>query len=575
LTVARAIFGIIQTGEALPTIHPLAEDPLLRTCCAFSIAVLLPLAGCDGDPADPADPVERDIPGVRETWQAEATPRVLQGSVTIDTLTIEAGTEVCGEAGAILLVPDRLRVTGTPDRPVRFTACDPSQAWGGLRVSPEWGSTGSGHLEHVRIEHANVGIHGWNLEIRHARIRQTRGPGISGQATVAEAVIDTACSSSPSCAAVRSDRYAAMILTGVIIRGSGGAGLARDRRAPVSLTDVTIEGSAGTGLSLGGHILHNDVANFTVAGELRITGNLYPASVALHDIPALLPSLAAHDLLLGNQRDTLVVGITTNALTPTIRAVLPWRVYDGMSAASGWTTLNAVLEPGATLAGWDSGTWGPTRLTMSAGAQIEGTAAQPITFSGLTLRIAGEGTDTTYLRHVRFQEGALLTTQDGPFDSLHSPVVVEDMELDDGRLELGSPGSRIDGLRARRGGSDAMATVTLEGAGTVARNIQVQDGAGVGIALAGDDISLSLCQLAGSHSDGVRVLRGVGITIRECNFQDNAGAGVNNTVDAAVDAMENWWGDPAGPHGPAGDGAAGAVEYEPWLTAPVQLPPPR
>jgi hypothetical protein len=552
---------------------------MLRTGCPFSIAILLLLAGCGADPidpidpADPADPVDSDIPGVRETWRAEDSPRVLQGTVWIDTLTVEAGTEVCGEAGAILRIPGRLRVTGTADRPVRFTACDPSEAWGGLRVSPEWRSAGGGRLEHVRIEDAYVGIHGWNLVIRNAHIRQSRRQGIAGMATVTHAVIDTACSSDgASCAAVWADRYSPMILTDVVIRGSGGMGLARGRRAPVSLTNVTIEGSAGTGLSLGGHIVENDGPMFTVVGELRITGNRYPASVALHDIPALLPSLAAHERLLGNQRDTLVVGITTSALTPTIRAVLPWRVYDGTSA--GWLAFNAVFEPGATLAGPDSATWSRTRLIVSAGSQIEGTAAQPITFKGLTLRIAGEVTDTTYLRHVRFQEGALLTTGGGHYSALQSPVVLEGVELDDGRLELGSPGSRIDGLRARRGGSDSFATVTLAGAGTIARNIQVQDATGVGIALAADAISLSLCQIAGSVSAGVRVLAGVGIRIRECNFQDNAGAGVNNTGDAAVDAVGNWWGDPAGPYGSAGDGVAGAVDYAPWLTAPVQLPPP-
>jgi hypothetical protein len=44
-----------------------------------------------------------------------------------------------------------------------------------------------------------------------------------------------------------------------------------------------------------------------------------------------------------------------------------------------------------------------------------------------------------------------------------------------------------------------------------------------------------------------------------------------NVTPDTVDARDNWWGDPAGPLGPGGDGVAGNVVYEPWRSEPVPL----
>lgn len=44
---------------------------------------------------------------------------------------------------------------------------------------------------------------------------------------------------------------------------------------------------------------------------------------------------------------------------------------------------------------------------------------------------------------------------------------------------------------------------------------------------------------------------------------------MNNVGTAVVDATDNWWGDPAGPDGPEGDGVDGPIDVEPWLTDPA------
>ncbi|HEX7051191.1 MAG TPA: hypothetical protein VF188_13370 [Longimicrobiales bacterium] len=249
---------------------------------------------------------------------------------------------ICGKPGAILLVSDRLEVNGSADRPVVFTACDRTQGWGGIRVSPEYNSDGSGRLSHVRIEYADTGIYGWNLEIENATVRQTRGPGIAGEANVTAMTVDSACVAWDSdCAAVWADRYAPMNLTDVIVRGSGDMGVARERRAPITLTDVTIEGSAGIGLYLGGGAPLNDVANFAVEGSLRVAGNLYPALVAAHDVPALLPNPEAYTRLLGNLRDTLLVGITAGTGEPTVQAELPWRIFGNTFIGIGYANVGS------------------------------------------------------------------------------------------------------------------------------------------------------------------------------------------------------------------------------------------
>ena len=65
------------------------------------------------------------------------------------------------------------------------------------------------------------------------------------------------------------------------------------------------------------------------------------------------------------------------------------------------------------------------------------------------------------------------------------------------------------------------------------------------------------------------------LEVHYCNIYDNNGVGLYNDEPwDTADATYNWWGGPDGPVGEGGDGIAGDVVYDPWLTEPVELPPP-
>ena len=65
------------------------------------------------------------------------------------------------------------------------------------------------------------------------------------------------------------------------------------------------------------------------------------------------------------------------------------------------------------------------------------------------------------------------------------------------------------------------------------------------------------------------------VLVNNNNFTGNVPNGVLNLAPDQLNAENNWWGDASGP-GPAGpgsgDGVAGSVDYDPWLTQPVAIP---
>jgi hypothetical protein len=93
--------------------------------------------------------------------------------------------------------------------------------------------------------------------------------------------------------------------------------------------------------------------------------------------------------------------------------------------------------------------------------------------------------------------------------------------------------------------------------------------------IAGPHVRVSDCDVSHSPGDGIVADSADGVVVWDCDIQDNAGVGLRNTAADTVDARHNWWGDPAGPFGPAGDGVAGPVDFEPFRTAPVPRASPR
>jgi hypothetical protein len=114
--------------------------------------------------------------------------------------------------------------------------------------------------------------------------------------------------------------------------------------------------------------------------------------------------------------------------------------------------------------------------------------------------------------------------------------------------------------------------------------VRIEGSAGVGVlvewfpASSTPKLTASECDVSEGLDDGFLVQYSGHVTISGCNIRDNAGKGVRNkppdawsTPISPADARDNWWGDPAGPHGPAGDGVDGEVLFEPWRTSPVDV----
>jgi hypothetical protein len=85
-----------------------------------------------------------------------------------------------------------------------------------------------------------------------------------------------------------------------------------------------------------------------------------------------------------------------------------------------------------------------------------------------------------------------------------------------------------------------------------------------------DRAAVLSCDIHDSASHGISGLVG---DVHNCNLVNNAGSGIRNNPSWYVaNAEDNWWGDAAGPTGPAGDGVSGPVDYTPWRTTPYVLP---
>jgi hypothetical protein len=90
------------------------------------------------------------------------------------------------------------------------------------------------------------------------------------------------------------------------------------------------------------------------------------------------------------------------------------------------------------------------------------------------------------------------------------------------------------------------------------------------------NLTIQDCEVANNGNAGIHVLSQfaqTNVTISGCNIFNNTGQGVQNggSGNATVMAQGNWWGDPAGPAGPNGDGVSANVDASNPLGALVVL----
>jgi hypothetical protein len=516
---------------------PLALATLALACAGISD--VKPEPKPDDDPICGGNVVcTGAFPAGHVTWRATDGPFFVQGELLVDTLTIGAGARVIASPGAAIRIAGELIALGTAAAPVVFTAQDTLQPWQGL--------TGSARLTHVLLEHAltgittaGVGSSRQSLTLEHSVVRRTQGPsiriGYSVSATILGTTIDAACLDGMPCAAVHVvGRSFDVRFEDNQILNSGGDGLdvatVGSGSGHLVLGGGRIEGSAGIGLKTSGHSFR-----FDAAGPITITGGgSYPAVVHFAHAADLLLDPAAHVRWTGNARDTVLATDWGDGSTDslTIGAALAWMI----SGVSGVTIGRLTLEPGAVLG---------TTATVSAGSlHSRGTAGAPVMISGRGRLVVGGDTaaGASHMTHTLLSGVRLEATS--------APFFMEDVRGEAARVLLRAPGSRF--IRSALHGAAA-------------------GGPAASLTLAASDIEVAGCEITGSSGAGILVEVAHGVRINECSIHGNTGAGVRNTAAAAVDARHNWWGDPNGPFGPAGDGVEGDVAYQPWRSTPVGL----
>ena len=130
--------------------------------------------------------------------------------------------------------------------------------------------------------------------------------------------------------------------------------------------------------------------------------------------------------------------------------------------------------------------------------------------------------------------------------------------------QLGQDGIGIDLEIANVGSGIEVSTNRIEGA----------SGAGIGIILNASGTKI-LNNSIRRNATGIVVKRSDGDAISQNDIVQNSGFGVDAStlgVGNAVDATNNWWGEPSGPGGVGpgiGDNVTVNVDYDPWLGAPA------
>ena len=439
------------------------------------------------------------------TWRAADSPHLLQGTITASRgLTIEEGSLICADSGAVIRVTGgELRAIGARSKPIRFLPTDSTKGWAGI-VSGGTEAGGAAILKHVVIHAATSTGSSFfgSTEIDSSTFRRSAilsGANFSS-VSVRNSLIDEGD------VAISAGSLENTTVRGGVVRlvpAQPGAGNVR-------LNGLRIENSPGTALSVGS----------TFSGRVPVVMSTSPPVIvgtrgpAIVDMPiatflTLWPTASERAALVGNVTNTLKLWNNSHdADALHLQAGFTWYIYGPL--LFGVTVPALTIEPGAALRlGLLLTVNGRMTATGTSDLPVSISSQQPCWSSQFVCGITLSGDSPSELRHLRF-ENATLT--------------------------INSPGTRV--------------------ANFVMQNVPNPEA----IRIAANNVRLLACDIRDNAGDGVIVASGAGIQINDCNIERNGGMGIRNNSSNAVDARQNWWGDPAGPSGQNGDGVAGNVD---------------
>lgn len=508
-----------------------------------------------------------------EAWHRSA--HIIRDSVVVTgALTIDPGAMVCNGAGARIVVvypSGVLTAHGTAAAPITFTAINASQPWEGIlarsvpcpscQLQPSLLSNAL--LEYARNAVIGPGV----IRVDSSHFRQIRCVA-TDVAVLMHSTIDTA--GIDRCTAVMMGSVSTNV--GVdsfvmnTIRGSGGVGLgfytkglstSGQAGGKIVLQGGRIENSQSTGLYFDSHYVGDILID---ARPLRILGSRgNPVNAPLPIVLHLWPTRSAQDSLLDNPNDTLVVwGIAVSG-EMVARPGVTWRfepnihlVYHELGAA---TSLR--IEPGGYFAAGSTNS-----IRLSGAFESAGTASQPARISGGFIRLLCESAcrarNTSY------------TWFDNVYLSADANRTFDHLTATNSAIDFGQ-GSQITNS-VLSGSNPAISTSLSIRSDTRIDSTVIRDSKHTGLVLSGDNITITNSTITGNEGNGVSVNGGTNVQIHNSVFENNVGVGVSGGQSNPVDARFNWWGDPAGPMGPSGDGVSGNVDFSGFLTVKPVLP---
>jgi hypothetical protein len=505
------------------------------------------------------------------TWTRAGSPHRITGHVRVEggaRLTVAPGAVLCFDPVASLEARNGgyMYLIGVDSARIVLTARDPAVGWWGVGFT---GTPPAGYRSYVtfaRVEHVAREFVALHSDGRHAVYVESTVIRQTGQAVYLLAPNSRLTRSRVDTTTHRTQPAVMLgdstVFSATTVRRAAGVGVLVSG-VGVQLAGGRIEGSGGAGL-----VVETAVAS---AKPVRIVGGrAHPAELTLAALARIYPSPADQDSLLGNARDTLYILGGPLAAQLTVRPALPWRIRDtGAVEASG--ILRA--EPGAALV-FDPG----AGLYLHAGGRIlaRGSAAAPVLFTAEDPAIGWTGiyldavsTVASYLTNVRIEHTSLANTA-------VTAVGVHTVYLDSAVLRqngvaawLTSPNSRL--VRTRVDSTLAPTAAVTLGSSARIESTLIRASSGAGLAVLDNTVRVLSCDIRGSVDEGI-VLHAA-VQVRNCNLADNLDVGIRNMAGPAViDAENNWWGDGAGPGGPAGDGVGALVDFTPFRTAPYVLP---